>query len=656
MLSRRELLTSGALAGAGSLVRGAGGGPRPDIVLVLADDLAARVLGPYGGEAVPTRAIDRLAAEGVTFDRCYVTLSLCSPSRASILTGRWPHDHGVADNGGARLADEGDTVAGWLRAAGYRTAYVGKWHMGDRDDPRPGFDRWVSFRGQGSYDDPTLNVDGKVAVHRGYLTDLLTDHAVRFLTEPGDAPRFLILAHKGTHAPFTPAPRHRDLPVRWPIPAVPAGDLRGKPDWVKARVKRVTPASIEETARGYLNTLRSVDDSVARVTEALGDRLDRAMVVLTSDNGYFLGEHGLLAKRAIYEESAKLPLIVRWPALAKPGARVEQLAANVDLAPTFAEAGGAAVPPSVQGRSLVPLLAGEPEGWRDALLYEYFLDRDVRDTPDTLGVITRRRVYAASAGTEELYDLVADPGQHHNVAKARPAETREMRARLEQLKAETRFRVPPPSPDPPPPVRTNAFVLRYTLGQPGDTVRDHGPHGLDGLATGAPLVTVDGRVARRFDGEGDVAAPDAEELDPSRGPWTVEAWVRAEAPDGVVLAHSTERHGLLLGLRDGRPIFVARSKRTTTVSGAAPIVGRWTHLAGVIAKEKRLLLYVDGALAAEAPLRAFLRRQPGRGLSIGRDRGEPLTRLPGLVGAVASVAIYSGERAPADIGADAKDR
>jgi N-acetylglucosamine-6-sulfatase len=646
MLSRRDLLHRAALAGAGALApRTARAGGRPDLVLVLADDLAAHVLGPYGGRNVPTPAIDRLAAEGVVFDCCYATLSLCAPSRATILTGRYPHEHGVVDNRDRRLADEGDTVAGWLRAAGYRTAYVGKWHMGDDDAPRPGFDHWVSFRGQGAYEEPTLNVDGKIGVARGYVTDLLTDRAIAFLTAPGDAPRFLVLAHKGVHAPFTPAPRHAEAPVHFTLPPPPS--LAGKPDWIVRRARAATDEEVVETATAYLRTLKSVDESLGRLLDALAaaGRLDATAVLFGSDNGYFLGEHGMLGKSAIYAASARLPLVARLPARWKPGTRDGRLVANLDLAPTLAELAGVDVPARVRGRSL---LAPEP---REALLYEYFARDEDAKTPAMRGVLTPRWTYVVSDGFEELYDRDVDPGETTNVA-ATSAATHALRTRLVQLEAETGYREPPPPPKTPPATRTDAFVLRYDLGQPGDVVVDT-VSGLDGLAIDAPLAVVDGRAARRFDGGGVVLAPDAEALDPSRGPWTVQAWVRAEG-DGVVLAQSTEKHGFVLGVRDGKPFFLVAGKRRAEAAGAAPIVGRWTHLAGVIDPDARVLLYVDGRRVADAQLRGFVRREPGKGLAVGDDRGAKLTALRGLTGAVASVAIYSGARAASAIADDAR--
>ncbi len=428
--------------------------PRPNVVFVLVDDLRADALGCTGHPFAQTPHIDRLAREGATFRRAFVTLPLCSPSRASFLTGLYAHKHGVVDNNNHNeLSHRLDTFPKRLRAAGYETAYVGKWHMGNDDAPRPGFDRWVSFKGQGAYVDPTINVDGRAAKVDGYMTDLLNEHAVEFVARERSAPFALYLAHKAIHGPFTPADRHKNLYADQAIERGPGAkdDLDDKPalrrpvppaPGKKAAATKKQAATrpggpSDATIRDQLRSLAAIDEGVGLLMAALerAGKLDETLFIFTSDNGYFWGEHGLGDKRWAYEESVRIPLLVRWPGHARPGSTIDATALNVDLAPTVLEAAGVAVPEGLHGRSLLPLLGGAPpDDWRKTYLTEYFLEPNIPRTPTWRAANDGRWKYIDYPdldGMDELYDLETDPHELTNRIGDPAA-----RGELDRLKAE----------------------------------------------------------------------------------------------------------------------------------------------------------------------------------------------------------------------------
>jgi N-acetylglucosamine-6-sulfatase len=428
------------------------------------DDLRWNALGCVGHPFVKTPNIDRLAREGALFRNAFVVTPLCSPSRASFLTGQYAHTHGVVDNTNHdRLSHGLDTFPRRLQGAGYETAFVGKWHMGNDDAPRPGFDRWVSFKGQGDFNDPVLNEDGQARQVVGYMTDLLNDRAVAFLQRKRDRPFALVLAHKGVHGPFTPAERHKELYKDDPIPR-PANaddDYSGKPmlrrplpepprkatSKPKAKAK-AAPAPVRGAGEGLirqqLRCLRSIDEGVGAILktiDALGRR-DDTVVIFTSDNGYFWGDHGLGDKRAAYEESIRIPLLIRHPARIKPGTVRNDLVLNLDLAPTALDLAGLAIPKSIQGRSLTPLCEGEPGGWRGAFLAEYIEEPAYPRIATWQAVRTGRWKlihYPGLAGMDELYDLEADPIELNNQIADPSAQStrRDLEAELERLRRET---------------------------------------------------------------------------------------------------------------------------------------------------------------------------------------------------------------------------
>ena len=421
-----------------------GAKPR-NVIFILVDDHRYDALGYLGHPFLKTPNLDRLAAQGVHFANAFVTTSLCSPSRASILTGLYMNRHGVVDNNNP-VPPGTIFFPQYLQRLGYETAFVGKWHMGAAsDEPRPGFDYWVSFRGQGFYYPPdnkrrrrpwTLNVNGRRVPQKGYITDELTDYALQWLKQrDGSRPFFLYLSHKAVHGMFYPARRHagRYAKERMPVPPTMANtpeNRRGKPRWlldqrnswhgVEFAYHRTT--NIEEYYRAYCEALLAVDESVGRIMQFLRSRgWDRnTLVIYMGDNGFQWGEHGLIDKRTAYEASMRVPMIAHCPELFPAGTVVKQMVANIDIAPTVLEAAGVKPPEYMDGRSFLQLAAGrmDPRQWRKELFYEYYWEWNFPQTPTTFAVRTDRYKFIQYHGIwdlDELYDLKNDPHEQHNL-------------------------------------------------------------------------------------------------------------------------------------------------------------------------------------------------------------------------------------------------
>ena len=450
-----------------------GSQPR-NIIFILTDDHRYDFMGFTG--KVPwlqTPSLDRPAQEGAYFSNAYVTTALCSPSRASILTGLYSHTHTVVDNA---APDPGNLTffPQYLQQAGYQTGFFGKWHMGNHtDDPQPGFDHWESFRGQGVYYGPTLNINGEQVAYdeSTYITDLLTEHAIDWLdNRQADQPFFMYLSHKAVHSNFEPAERHEGLyrqepPVYPPsyevplygTPSLPSTGSDGQPsrgsefygdnripEWVKDQreswhgVDYMYHGRIdfEEFFQLYTETLMGIDESVGTVLEYLDQNglAEDTLVIYMGDNGFSFGEHGLIDKRHFYEESAKVPLLVRWPSRFPGGAPIDSLVQNIDIAPTILEAAGLQMPEHMQGMSFTPLLDRTNPPWRDRIFYEYYWENDFPQTPTMFGIRTGRYKYIRYHGvwdTNEFYDLEADPNEMQNLIEAP-----EHQARIESMAKE----------------------------------------------------------------------------------------------------------------------------------------------------------------------------------------------------------------------------
>lgn len=428
------------------LLMGAAEAAPPNIVLVIVDDLRWDDLGCSGHPFSKTPHIDRLAAEGARFKNAFVTTPLCSPSRASILTGEYAHAHGIVDNTDRSPASHQlKTFPQSLQKAGYETAFFGKWHMGNDNTRRPGFDRWYALQGQGTSFDSVVNDDGAEVETKGYVTDVLNAESVKFLRHKRDRPFLLYLSHKAIHpetaqaadgklsdptaSNFIPAPRHRDLyagvtmPRRqnWGVPPI------DKPALMQP-VSGLPPLGPEtgSSDTSILNRLRmlvAVDEGVGQIREALeqSGQLDNTLIAVIGDHGYFYGEHGLSVERRLaYEESIRIPMIVRLPKLIPPGSTPSAMALGLDLAPTFVDLAGGSIPAGSHGRSLVPVLKGQtPADWRTSFVVEYWSDTVFPRMRKT-GYRAVRTAdwkyihYTDQKGMDELYDLSSDPYELKN--------------------------------------------------------------------------------------------------------------------------------------------------------------------------------------------------------------------------------------------------
>jgi len=441
---------------------------RPNIVFVLMDDLRWDEM-EYPFVNVPN--IARIGREGMRFMNAFVTTPLCSPSRASFLTGQYAHKHGITDNTAREaLSHQLVTFPRLLHEAGYETAFVGKWHMGLDDNPRPGIDYWVSIKGQGVYLDPEINDNGKRRQIKGYVTDIFSDYSIDFLKRKHSKPFLLYVAHKAVHpdltqnadgslsdpsaGKFIPAERHKDLYAKARIPHRPNYGVAPADKPALARKLQDVPplgaktGTDDETIRNRLRMLASVDEAMGRIFKVLEEtkQLENTLVVFTSDEGYFYGEHGLSVERRLsYEESARIPLLMRWPRLIKAGSTLNEMALNIDIAPTLIELGGAPVPASMDGKSLAPLLRGEKPAWRKSFLIEYYSDK-VFPRMSQMGYQALRTErfkyihYLDLTGMDELYDLEYDPYELQNIIKdpKAPLLLRDLDGERERLLKETR--------------------------------------------------------------------------------------------------------------------------------------------------------------------------------------------------------------------------
>ncbi len=427
-----------------SPLRGADPKPR-NVIFVLSDDHRYDFMScmPQCPPFLKTPNMDRMAREGAHLVNAFVSTSLCSPSRASILTGQYMHHHRVVDN--QRAVPEGTTFfPQYLQQAGYQTALVGKWHMGhDNDQPRPGFDHWVSFQGQGTYFNPTLNINRQRQTFVGYTADILTDQALNWLSTKRDRnkPFFLYLSYKAVHYPFQPAQRHRgrytDQPIDYPeTMANTERNYQTQPHWVRDR--RYSIHGIDHMQTGafdkdpvpdfdalyhrYCEAVHGLDENLGKVLDFVDQShlADSTLVLYMGDNGFALGEHGFYDKRDAFEQSIRVPMLAYAPGLIQPETKVEQLIQNIDIAPTVLEACGVEAPPAAKmdGQSMLRLLQGQPDSWRDHILYEYHWEWNFPATPTTFAIRNARYKYIFYHGQWDhngLYDLETDPYERHNL-------------------------------------------------------------------------------------------------------------------------------------------------------------------------------------------------------------------------------------------------
>lgn len=446
----------------------------PNFLFVLVDDQPFDAVGFSGRfPFLKTPNIDRLYYEGANVENFFVTQSICSPSRASFLTGTYPHIHGVNQNN-KHVDPKWDEFAPYtahLQAAGYQTAHIGKIHMAHKEGKahiRPGFDYWFSFIGQGKYIDPPVNDNGNEYREKGYMTDILTEKAISWLKQKRDPnkPFSLNLWHKAVHEPHLPAKRHQSLYKEAILPPPPYDThketFKGKPEWQRKKTygfdwKKNLPIPSElpeqewpinyEKNMQLLRCIAAIDESLGLVLDTLDamGELENTVVIYSSDNGYFLGEHTFNDKRLAYENSMRVPMLIRYPKMIKPKTRIKKQCLNIDMAPTILDMAGIEIPGYMQGDSMLGLLSGKPEAdWRTSILFEYYLDTYWPYAgPNQIAVRTDRYKLVDAFlknDIDELYDLELDPGEMTNLINSEDHDDIEDNLRKEAKKLKTKYK------------------------------------------------------------------------------------------------------------------------------------------------------------------------------------------------------------------------
>jgi len=453
----------GALGGAARLARAAGAGERPNILYIMSDDHARHALSCYGSRINKTPHLDRIAKEGMRFRNCLCTNSICAPCRAVVLTGKYSHINGVINN---RVAFDGSqqTVAKLLQKAGYETAMIGKWHL--KTLPT-GFDYFCVLPGQGVYHNPSFRVnEAKTTKFTGYVTDIITDKTIDWLKQrKGGKPFFLMCHHKAPHRNWQPDARHAKMydGVEVPEPETLWDDYKTRCDAARQQrmhmmdlnrgdLKAPVPPGLDRKAeikwryqryiKDYLRVVASIDDNVGRLLKYLDESglAASTVVIYTSDQGFFLGDHGWFDKRFMYEECLSMPLLVRYPREIKPGTVNDDIVLNLDFAETFLDYAGAAIPGDMQGRSMRAILAGKtPADWRTSMYYHYYEYPGAHSVKRHYGVRTKRHKlihFYHDIDAWELYDLQKDPRELNNVYDdpAYAGTVKELKAELARLR------------------------------------------------------------------------------------------------------------------------------------------------------------------------------------------------------------------------------
>jgi arylsulfatase A-like enzyme len=430
---------------------------RPNLILMMTDDQRFDFMSNAGHPFLKTPGMDRIASEGVRCRNMFVTNSLCAPSRASIMTGLYSHSHGVVDNMGSKLRDDVTWLPDLLRQAGYEVAFCGKSHV-------PGYfrnktwDYYFGYQDQGRYLNPVIaeGTAGPDKAFEGYVDDIVTDHALACIKKPRTKPYCLFLFFKAPHRPWQRPDRYKDLYQDALVtkPALWNDSGQGKPRSFLAAANMIGQypdvKDFDKMIKDYCAVLTAADDNVGRVLDTLSElrQLDQTAVLFTSDNGFFLGEWQRFDKRFMHEPSIRVPLLIRYPALAEPGTVIEPMVLNIDIGPTLLDLAGVKTPAGIHGRSIVPLLKDDAGTWRNDWLYEYFEFPDPsHSVRKHRGVRTERykfiHYFEPPFKTDreefELYDLKDDPQERVNLYPRMRGEplVKVLRERLEQLRKDT---------------------------------------------------------------------------------------------------------------------------------------------------------------------------------------------------------------------------
>ena len=604
---------------------------KPNIFFIMSDDHAAHAISAYGSRINKTPNIDRLANEGVRFNNCFVVNSICTPSRAAILTGKYSHMNGVTVFN--PFDGSQPHVAKYFQQAGYQTAMIGKWHL--FSDPT-GFDYWKILPGQGKYYDPDFIEMGKKSGEKGYVTDIIGDDTIKWIKNRDKSKPFLLFSHhKAPHREWGPAPKYANLyeNIKIPEPVTFNDDYSGRSkaayeatmrigrDFRKTDLKQDPPAGLspqeqkewnyQRYIKDYLRCIASVDEAVGKLLDTLKEEglEENTLVIYTSDQGFFLGDHGWYDKRFMYEESLRMPFLVRYPAKIKKGSQNDAMVLNVDFAPTFMELAGLKVPSDMQGRSILPLMEGNaPKDWRQSMYYRYYhYPADHRVQPH-LGVrtMTHKLIYFDKLNEWELYDLKKDPYETNNVYASNQYrnEREDLRKELYRLKKELndedQFTKGPFDP---------AVLAKVPVKQVFHLdFEDH--------LTGEP-----GKFGKALTltGTNYVPAPD---FNAAGKPFTISAWCKPETLRGEIFAVGGGAQGFSLLIWDGKPEFLIRSEgklsRVRSTQEVKP--GEWVHIAGQLNPHGEMRIFVNSKVDS-FPNAAPLTSKPVEGAAIGADTG-----------------------------------
>ncbi len=647
---------------------------RPNIIFIFTDDHAPHAIGAYGSKINKTPNMDRLAREGMIFKNSFCTNSICGPSRAVILTGKHSHLNGFRTNTD-RFDGSQQTFPKLLQKVGYQTAMIGKWHL--KSDPT-GFDFWEVLLGQGPYYNPPLKSAAGVRNTTGYTTEILTDVALDWLKTKRDPkkPFMMMYQHKAPHREWAPGPKYLTMfdDVKIPEPPTLFDDYKGRTsatltqtmtldrhfsarDMKLVAPRNLTPEQLklwnaaygpkneafkkanltgkdlirwkyQRYIKDYLRCIASVDDNIGRVLKYLeeNDLEKNTIVIYSSDQGFYLGDHGWYDKRWMYEESLKMPLIVKWPGVVKPGSVNEHLVQNLDYAETFLEIAGAKIPADMQGRSLVPLLKGEdPADWRKSIYYHYYEFPGAHMVRRHFGVRTERYklIHYYNIHEWEFFDLQKDPDELRSLY-----DQRNMQPMIQELHREMK-RLQRLYKDDEPTATLASLSQRRIRRQAGKVKQALSFH----LHSGSDKFKAD--------------------LDPAAKPITVGAVCNPKAGDGVIVAQGGISMGYTLYLKGGKPTFGIRSSGTLVEVSAEKAISlnEASHIVGVLTPRGKLRLYVKGQLVAEDEGQ-FIINKPADGLSVGNDTGSfvgEYTEEKPFQGTLSDIRIYWGILRPKQI-------
>jgi arylsulfatase A-like enzyme len=663
-VTRREFLRQGTLATvglAGLAAAAPAAGQRPNVLFIMSDDHASHAIGCYGSRINKTPHIDRLATEGMRFDNCFCTNSICGPSRAVILTGKYSHRNGFYNNGNS-FDGEQVTLPKLLKQVGYQTAMIGKWHL--KSAPT-GFDYWSVLPGQGAYYNPVLIENGTKKQHEGYVSEIITDIALNWLKtgRDPDQPFLMMCHHKAPHRNWKPGPKYKDMyeDTDIPLPETFDDDYATRSEAAHQQAmtieQHLTPADLkvkppeglagaelkrwkyQRYIKDYLRCVASVDDSVGQILDYLdaSGLAENTLVVYTSDQGFYLGDHGWFDKRFMYEESLRMPLLARLPGTIKPGSTSDDMVLNLDFAPTFLDLAGTKPPADMQGRSMKPILAGtSPGDWRDAIYYHYYEYPGAHSVKRHYGVRTERYKlihFYYDIDAWEFYDLQTDPNELRNRIDdpAAAPVIAGLRKRLEELRQqygdtdeELEKTLPQPS---------KGILLDLDFAEPAGAAKavNHvdGKRRITDLVYRGTTPVADGK-GRRFSGSGDRIELDARHCpNPTKQPITITARFLPENDNGVILAHGGATWGYCLHLQDGSLAFtVAVDDVTTTAALPGKAVGTWIDATATLGKDGQLVL-TDGTAIARAKAAGPLQQKPNDALQIGADTGSRIGTASG---------------------------